>query len=45
MSFSVSVGLGEYSKKMTSNISEEVGHSQTPLIINVGKDSPIYKLQ
>jgi WD40 repeat protein len=38
------VGLGEYSKKMTTNISKEIGHSQTPLIINFGKDSPIYKL-
>jgi WD40 repeat protein len=39
------VGLGEYSKKMTTNISKEIGHSQTPLIINFGKDSPVYKLQ
>jgi len=39
------VGLGEYSKKMTTNISKEIGHSQTPLIINFGKDNPIYKLQ
>jgi uncharacterized caspase-like protein len=39
------VGLGEYSKKMTTNLSKEVGHEQTPLIINFGKDSPIYKLQ
>jgi len=38
------VGLGEYSKKMTTEISKEVGHSQTPLIINFGKDNPIYKL-
>jgi WD40 repeat protein len=39
------VGLGEYSKKMTSNISKQIGHEQTPLIINFGKDSPLYKLQ
>ncbi len=39
------VGLGEYSKKMTMNISKEIGHIQTPLIINFGKDSPIYRLQ
>jgi hypothetical protein len=39
------VGLGEYLKKMTTNISKEIGHSQTPLIISFGKDSPIYKLQ
>jgi uncharacterized caspase-like protein len=38
------VGLGEYSKKMTTDISKESGHSQTPLIINFGKDSPLYKL-
>ena len=39
------VGLGEYSKKMTTDISKEIGHIQTPLIINFGKDIPIYKLQ
>lgn len=39
------VGLGEYSKKMTANISKQIGHEQTPLIINFGKDSPIYKLR
>jgi WD40 repeat protein len=39
------VGLGEYSKKMTTDISKQIGHEQTPLIINFGKDSPLYKLQ
>jgi WD40 repeat protein len=39
------VGLGEYSKKMTTSISKQIGYEQTPLIINFGKDSPIYKLQ
>jgi WD40 repeat protein len=39
------VGLGEYSRKMTTNISKQIGHEQTPLIINFGKDSTIYKLQ
>ena len=39
------VGLGEYSKKMTTNISKQISHEQTPLIINFGKDSPIYKLR
>jgi len=39
------VGLGEYSKNKTMNLSKEISHSQTPLIINFGKDSPIYKLQ
>jgi uncharacterized caspase-like protein len=38
------VGLGEYSRKMTMNISRELGHTQTPLIIHFGKDNPIYKL-
>lgn len=38
------VGLGEYSKTATTNISRQIGHEQTPLIINFGKDSPIYKL-
>jgi hypothetical protein len=39
------VGLGEYSKKKTTEISKEIGHSQTPLIINFGNDGPLYKLQ
>ena len=39
------VGLGEYSRKITMDLSKEVGHSQTPLIINFGKDNVIYKLQ
>ncbi|MEW6674257.1 MAG: caspase family protein [Thermodesulfobacteriota bacterium] len=38
------VGLGEYAKKRTQDISKQIGQSQTPLIINFGKDSPIYKL-
>ena len=39
------VGLGEYSKKTTVNLSKEAGHSQTPLMIHFGKDSPLYKLR
>ena len=39
------VELGGYSKQATADISREVGHSQTPLIINFGRDNPIYKLQ
>lgn len=39
------VGLGEYSKKKTTEISKEIGHSQTPLIINFGKDYPVYNLR
>ncbi len=38
------VGLGEYSKRMTIDISRKLGHVQTPLIINFGKDSPLYQL-
>ncbi|MEN6620243.1 MAG: caspase family protein, partial [Smithella sp.] len=38
------VGLGEYSKTRTAEISREIGHAQTPLIINFGKDSPVYKI-
>ncbi|MGV8056844.1 MAG: caspase family protein [Smithellaceae bacterium] len=39
------VGLGEYTKKKTTDISREIGHSQTPLIINFGKDTPLYRLK
>ena len=39
------VGLGEYSKKMTTEISKEIGYSQTPLIINFGRDNPLYELR
>ncbi len=39
------VGLGSYSKERTTNISKEIGHAQTPLIINFGKDYPIYQLR
>ena len=38
------VGLGEYSKKTTASLARQIGHSQTPLIINFGKDSAVYKL-
>jgi uncharacterized caspase-like protein len=38
------VGLGGYAKKMTADLSKEMGYSQTPLIINFGKDYPLYKL-
>lgn len=39
------VELGEYSKQTTTEISKGVGHSQTPLIINFGKDNPVYNLR
>jgi hypothetical protein len=38
-------GLGSYSKERTTQLSEENGHAQTPLIINFGKDYPIYQLR
>jgi WD40 repeat protein len=39
------MGLGGYSKERTTQLSKEIGHSQTPLIINFGKDYPIYQLR
>lgn len=39
------VELGSYSKQTTVTLSEEIGHRQTPLIINFGKDNPIYQLK
>lgn len=38
-------GLGGYAKERTTSLSKEIGHSQTPLIINFGKDYPIYQLR
>ncbi|MBI5638106.1 MAG: caspase family protein [Nitrospinae bacterium] len=38
------VELGEHSKMTTVELSKKAGHIQTPLIINFGKDSPIYTL-
>jgi len=38
-------GLGDYAKQQTIRISKETGHEQTPLIINFGKDCPLYRLQ
>ncbi|MDF1590093.1 MAG: caspase family protein [Desulfobacterales bacterium] len=37
--------LGVYSKQATTDISKTIGHPQTPLIINFGKDSPVYRLK
>ena len=39
------VELGEYAKQATTDISKKNGHAQTPLIINFGKDSPLYRLK
>ena len=38
------VELGGYSKQTTATISKEIGHTQTPLIINFGRDNPLYRL-
>jgi uncharacterized caspase-like protein len=39
------VELGGFSKQTTTNLSKEIGHRQTPLIINFGKDNPLYQLK
>ncbi|MEK7197686.1 MAG: caspase family protein, partial [Nitrospirota bacterium] len=39
------VELGEYTKQTTTEISKKIGHQQTPLIINFGKDNPVYNLR
>ncbi|MEW6409666.1 MAG: caspase family protein [Nitrospirota bacterium] len=39
------VELGEYSKQTTTEISKKIGHAQTPLIINFGKDNSVYNLK
>ena len=39
------VELGEYAKARTADISKNLGHTQTPLIINFGKDYPVYNLR
>ncbi|MDD5285969.1 MAG: caspase family protein [Desulfuromonadaceae bacterium] len=37
--------LGSYSKDMTTYISSKLGHPQTPLIINFGKDSRLFEVR
>jgi uncharacterized caspase-like protein len=39
------VELGSFSKQTTTDLSKEIGHKQTPLIINFGKDNPLYQLK
>ncbi len=39
------VELGRFSKQTTTSLSKKIGHSQTPLIINFGKDNPLYRLR
>jgi len=38
------VELGAYTKGQTIDASGKMGHRQTPMIINFGKDSPLYRL-
>jgi WD40 repeat protein len=38
-------GLGDYAKRRTAEISKQIGHAQTPLIINFGRDSALYRLR
>jgi len=39
------VELGKYSKIKTIELAKKIGHSQTPLIINFGKDNLVYRLR
>lgn len=38
-------GLGSYSQQLTSELSAQLGYTQTPLIINYGNDSALFKVQ
>lgn len=38
-------GLGSYSRDKTSEISTRLGHPQTPLIINFGRDNPLFSVR
>lgn len=37
--------LGSYSRQLTSELSAQLGHAQTPLIINFGHDSALFRVQ
>ncbi len=37
--------LGDFSRRRTTAIAKNIGYQQTPLIINYGKDNPVYKMQ
>ena len=39
------VELGQYAKQSTIEISKQISRNQTPLIINFGKDIPLYSLR
>lgn len=37
--------LGDYARRETMDISARLGFRQTPVIINFGRDSAVYKLK
>jgi len=37
--------LGLYSQEKTTDISSKLGHPQTPLIINFGRDNPLFTVR
>jgi len=37
--------LGDFAKQKTMTIARKLGYQQTPLIINFGKDNPVYNMQ
>jgi WD40 repeat protein len=37
--------LGDFARQKTAAIARKIGYHQTPLIINYGKDNPVYKMQ
>jgi len=39
------VELGGFAKQRTKEASVKLGNTQTPLIINFGKDGPVYRLR
>ncbi|HEX9080301.1 MAG TPA: hypothetical protein VF795_11980, partial [Desulfuromonadaceae bacterium] len=39
------VELGEYAKRRTTELSKGLGHAQTPIIMNFGKDSMVYSVK
>ena len=39
------INLGQYSKDKTTELSTKLGHPQTPLIINFGRDNPLFEVR
>lgn len=37
--------LGDFARQRTTAIARKIGYHQTPLIINYGKDNPVYRMQ